>query len=249
MRTISKREEKIIASLKQKKYRSQHSLFVAEGEKLIQEVLNSDYDVVNILLSKDLSFNFKNDQKSLYLQCDDRIMKRLSNLTSPPGAIAVISTKLNHPLKESAICLMLDRIQDPGNLGTILRSAAAFGVKTVICSSDTVDCYSPKVVQASMGALFHLNIVYTNLADFLKENVKKSTIYGAHLEGENLYQVPLKKPAIVVMGNEANGVSLELNQLLDQKIRIPHDSSVESLNVSMATTVILAEFRRRMSEL
>lgn len=245
---LSHREEKLIRSLRMKKFRKQEQLFVVEGTKLLQEALKSTYAVEQVFATAD--WMDQNESPEVPIKAIDfNALKKVSNLSQPPGVLALVSMK--HKLKavDNDLVLALEHVQDPGNLGTILRSAAAFGVKTVVCSSDTVDCYSSKVVQASMGALFHLNVIYTDLPDYLKERRKISTTYGAHLEGENIYQTELKRPATLIMGNEAKGLSQSIEQYVDQNLRIPHNASVESLNVSMATTVILAEFRRRMSEL
>lgn len=244
---LSHRQEKLIRSLRMKKFRKQEQLFVVEGTKLLQEALQSTYVVEQLFATAD--WMKQNELPDVPTNAIDyNALKKISNLSQPPGVLALVSMK--HKLKavDNDLVLGLEYVQDPGNLGTILRSAAAFGVKTVVCSTDTVDCYSPKVVQASMGALFHLNVIYTDLSDYLKERKKISTIYGAHLDGDNLYQTEIKQPATLVMGNESNGLSQSIEQCIDQNVRIPHDASVESLNVSMATTVILAEFRRRMGE-
>lgn len=242
---LSHREEKLIRSLRMKKFRKQEQLFIVEGSKLLKEVLNSSYKVESVFATREwMEQNEWADVSIQALSFDE--LKKVSNLSHPPGVLALVSMKHSMRSVDTDLVLALEHLQDPGNLGTILRSAAAFGVKTVVCSSDTVDCFSPKVVQASMGALFHLNVLYTDLADYLKERNKVSTIYGAHLAGENLYQTAINYPATLVMGNEAKGLSEKLSKLLDQQLRIPHEAAVESLNVSMATTVILADFRRRL---
>lgn len=242
---LSQREEKLIRSLRQKKYRKKEQLFIVEGTKLLSEVQKSAYELVQVFASSEWlateGIDFKNVR-----EVEETDLKKVSNLSQPPGVLALVAMKHEVKVAESDFTLALEHIQDPGNLGTILRSAAAFGVKTVLCSTDTVDCYSPKVVQASMGALFHLNVVYTDLESYLSQEKERKRIYGTHLEGENLYKTTLQQPAILVMGNEANGLSPKLEKLLHQKLCIPHDASVESLNVSMATTVFLAEYRRRV---
>lgn len=244
---LSHREEKLIRSLRLKKFRKQEQLFVVEGTKLLQEAIQSSYAVEQLFATADwLEQNKLPDVPINEISLSD--LKKVSNLSQPPGVLALVSMKNNLKVVDNELVLVLEHVQDPGNLGTILRSALAFGVNTVVCSTDTVDCYSPKVVQASMGALFHLHVIYTDLSDYLKERKKISTIYGAHLEGENLYQTELKQPATLVMGNESHGLSQSIEQCIDHNVRIPHDSSVESLNVSMATTIILAEFRRRMED-
>ncbi|WP_026935372.1 TrmH family RNA methyltransferase [Christiangramia echinicola] len=239
---VSKSQIKLIKSLSQKKFRNTHGLFVVEGIKGIKEFLNSDYELVSVYSTGE---SFELTGKKL-IMIDEKELNKISSLKTPQKALAVFKIP---PLKKSNInglTVALDGVRDPGNLGTIIRLCDWFGVETLICSNDTVDCYNPKVVQASMGSLPRLNIQYLDLNDFIVEN-KNIPVLGTMLEGENLYMAKLPESAILVLGNEANGISAEIQKLLTKKLNIPQFGKVqktESLNVATATAVILSEFRR-----
>ena len=248
---LSKNEIKEIKALGQKKFRDERRLFVVEGEKLVAEALQSDFDVV------------------AHYHVDDigaETMARISQLTHPSPALAVVRMPQPETADDGAplaldpeeLVLALDGIRDPGNLGTIIRIADWFGIHRILASEDTVEVYNPKVVQATMGAIFRVRVSYVNLADYLRCPVKPGmtkrpepgmTVYGTFLEGDNIYDVPLKRGGIIVMGSEANGISPEVAAAVTQKLYIPpfpadaHTS--ESLNVAVATAITVAEFRRR----
>lgn len=242
---LSNREQKIIRSLKLKKYRSIEECFVIEGNKLLEEAIKSSFLIDSIYATT--QWIASNPMEMEVNEIAERELKKISNFTTPPGCLAVVKFPKEKLEKSSDLILALEHIQDPGNLGTILRSSLAFGVYTVVCSADSVDCFSPKVVQASMGAIFHLNIVYTDLVEYLANNKSNMAIYGAHLKGNGLYKTKFKKPAILVMGNESQGLSKELSEQIEHQIKIEHSTLVESLNVSMATAILLSEFRRQFS--
>ena len=240
---VSKSQIKLIKSLSQKKFRNTHGLFVVEGIKGIKEFLNSDYELVSVYSTVE-EFNVPKNQLILI---GENELKKISSLKTPQKALAVFKIP---PFTESNIdgfIVALDGVRDPGNLGTIIRLCDWFGIETLICSNDTVDCYNPKVVQASMGSLPRLNIQYVDLIEFIDKN-KSIPVLGTMLEGENVYITDLPDSAILVLGNEANGISEEIQKLLTQKLNIPQfgkNKKTESLNVATATAVILSEFRRK----
>jgi len=170
-------------------------------------------------------------------------------LTSPPPVLAVVEQKRSHSAELAAgLCLALDSVRDPGNMGTIIRLADWFGVKTIYCSADCVEVYNPKVVQASMGSVFRINIVVCDLLELCSRfKAASRKIYGTFLDGSNIYQSDLEDNALIVMGNESNGISLAVRNQVDARVLIPSfgGSKAESLNVGVATAVVLSEFRRR----
>ncbi|MCG9972178.1 TrmH family RNA methyltransferase [Christiangramia crocea] len=241
---VSKNQIKLIKSLSQKKFRNKHELFVVEGLKGIKEFLNSDFDLVS-LFTNEIDFDVS---EKLVSKIDERELKKLSFLKTPQQALAVFRIPKINEIEVKGLMVILDGVRDPGNLGTIIRLCDWFGGETLICSEDTVDCYNPKVVQASMGSLTRVKVNYTQLPDFLKEN-REIPLYGAMLDGDNIYECNLPDSAFIVMGNEAKGVSEEIEKLLTHRINIPQfgkNKDTESLNVATATAIILSEFRRRL---
>ncbi len=245
MEVLSRNQEKFIRSLQQKKFRKQEALFVVEGEKMVQEALNSDFKIHSIVLDKNKT-ELQKVISEAYLT-DEMGMKRMSTFKTPPGILAVLETKEDRQIMDDPIVLVLEKIQDPGNLGTIIRTADAFGIQTIVCSEDTVEHLSPKVLQATMGSIFRVNLHYVNLHNYLEERRKHSTLYAAHLNGSNVYDVSLQKPATLIMGNESKGISEESMQMVENSIKIPIPGNVESFNVSIATAILLAEFNRQFS--
>ena len=232
---ISKNDIKDIKALGQKKFRDERGLFVVEGEKLVEEALHSGFDVVAHYRVEDIG---------------EATMARISQLTHPSPALAIVRQPVPTPLhiESDELVLALDGIRDPGNLGTILRIADWFGIHQILASEDTVECYNPKVVQATMGAIFRVSVHSVDLPDYLSKTI--APVYGTFLEGENIYQSELTKGGIIVMGSEAHGISPEVAATVTQKLYIPpfpadaHTS--ESLNVAVATAITVAEFRRRL---
>lgn len=238
---VSKRQIKIITSLHQKKYRKSTGLFVAEGKKVIQEFLNSDFEL-DMLFTTDLNL-FDADYNAEKIT--DAELKKISFLKNPNKALALFKMKQENTVQTKGLQVALDDVRDPGNLGTIIRLCDWFGVKDLICSLETVDCYNPKVVQATMGSLTRVNVVYTDLKTYLSETTMP--IFGAFMDGENVYQTKLPTDGILVMGNEANGVSEKITEKVTDKIAIPRFGALqqtESLNVAMATGILLNEFKR-----
>ncbi|MDW5287847.1 RNA methyltransferase [Formosa sp. PL04] len=243
---LSKNQIKLINKLKLKKHRAESNVFVAEGVKTIRELLNSDLKLQYLYTTE--SFNLETDLEILISETD---LKRISFLTSPNKAFAVFEIPKPKPIDVSQLCVALDDVRDPGNLGTIIRLCDWFGINNLICNIGTVDCFNPKVVQATMGSITRVNINYLDLESFLQDvNVP---IYGAFMEGKNVYtHQQLSNSGILVMGNEANGVSKSIEALITEKIAIPRFGDIkatESLNVATATSILLSEFKRRTIEM
>jgi len=237
---LSNNHQKLITSLSQKKYRQKHQLFIAEGVKVVEEFLKSSYEL-EILFSTDPYFSFLD----CFVQVTNQELKKISSLKTPNKVLALFKIPSEKKVNSSGLIVALDTINDPGNLGTIIRLCDWFGVKQLVCSKETVDCYNTKVVQASMGSLTRVSTSYLNLPEYLK--TVSIPIYIADMNGVNIHKTNLPTSAVLVMGNEANGISDTLKSLISNKISIPRygDSmQVESLNVATATAILLNEFRR-----
>ena len=243
MEKISKAQIKLVRSLQQKKFRDESGLFVAEGDKCVDE-LRKSFELVHL---------YREGENASRTE-----IEQMSGLRTPQGVVGVFKKR---PIEDCRLeiedlILALDGIQDPGNLGTIIRTCDWFGVHDIVCSLDTADCYNPKVVQATMGALARVRVHYVDLPKWLKELKIKNyelKIFGTLLEGKDMYDVMSscrhdETPAIIIMGNEGNGISQEVRTLITHPIRIPsypkNAETSESLNVSIATAIVLAEFRR-----
>lgn len=241
---VTKNQIKRIKSLHQKKYRKEFNLFIAEGAKVVQELLNSNFKLEHIYVTENLPFNVEGDKISVISESD---LKKISALNTANNCLAVFETPIEKTVEFSDWVIALDDIRDPGNLGTIIRLCDWFGIEHLICSSQTVDVYNPKVIQATMGSLSRVNIVYGDLATQIRES-KVEHVYGTFMDGDNIYQTSVHEhKGIVVMGNEANGISDEIERLVTQRISIPRFGNIqqtESLNVAMATSIILSELRR-----
>ena len=238
---ISKGQIKLITSLQQKKYRTKTGLFVAEGEKIISEFLDEKWELHSLFSTKEDLFN----NQPVQLITEEEL-SRISFLKSPNTALAVFKIPKHKFLKKKGLIVALDAVRDPGNLGTIIRLCDWFGVSHLVCSPDTVDCFNPKVVQGSMGSLSRVALQYTDLKAFLSDSTLP--ILGSFMKGKNVYKTPLPKEVILVMGNEANGISPEIEELVITKISIPRFGNLqktESLNVATATAILLSEFVRR----
>ncbi|WP_158840730.1 TrmH family RNA methyltransferase [Polaribacter sp. L3A8] len=243
--TISKNQLKLITSLSQKKYRLKHKLFIAEGIKVVQELLNSSFDLETLFCKNDFTSDVSEEH---IVRVSETDLKKISNLKTPNKVLGVFKIPDEKPFTNNGLIVALDAINDPGNLGTIIRLCDWFGVDELICSSDTVDCYNQKVVQASMGSLTRIPIRYVDLAAYLSETNLATFI--ADMDGKNVYKTSLPKDGILIMGNEANGVSDEIKNLITHKISIPRfgeTQETESLNVATATAILLSEFKRELS--
>ena len=232
---ITAAEIKFIKSLSQKKFRDSEGLFVVEGEKLVQEALKSGFEVEKVYRKEDIG---------------EAAMERISALSSPSPALALVRKPADlssAKLPSKGLILALDGIRDPGNLGTILRIADWFGIDAVYASEDTVDVFNPKVVQATMGAIFRIPFYTTNIPSLCSSYPGK--VYGTFLDGENMYRKELSASGIIVIGNEANGISKETAACVSDRLYIPpypaNDPGSESLNAAVATAITVAEFRRQ----
>ena len=237
---LSKNQIKLITRLKQKKYRLQYGLFSVEGAKTIKELLQSHLELHALYTTE--TFNIDAKDEVLISEND---LKRISFLTTPNKALAIFKIPDSKPIKNNQLVVALDSIRDPGNLGTIIRLCDWFGITDLVCSKETVDCFNPKVIQATMGSITRVHVSYIDLKTFLKET--KLPVFGAFMEGENVYKTELPNKGILVMGNEANGVSKEIEAVITKKISIPQFGDIqetESLNVATATAILLSEFRR-----
>ena len=235
---ISKNQIKNITRLQQKKYRQQDGLFIAEGVKVINEFLNSTFKLVDLFTTE--TFNVENE--TLVSEAE---LKKISALKTPNTALAVFEIPKLSLIENKGLIVALDAVRDPGNLGTIIRLCDWFGVKQLLCSKETVDCFNPKVVQATMGSLTRVNVFYIDLNHYLEET--KQTVFGAFMDGENVYASNLPTEGILVLGNEANGISQSIEKHVNQRISIPRFGDLqatESLNVATAGAILLSEFRR-----
>jgi TrmH family RNA methyltransferase len=240
--SISKNQLKIITSLSQKKYRQKHNLFIAEGKKVVNELLNSSFEIDTLFATDDFITNISSDS---IVTISEKDLQKISNLKTPNKVLGLFKIPDEKLLEKSGFMVALDAVNDPGNLGTIVRLCDWFGVTQLICSKDTVDCYNQKVVQASMGSLTRVSIKYVNLETYLQETELPTFI--ADMEGTNVYETVLPKEAILIMGNEANGISDKIKSIIKNKISIPRfgeTQATESLNVATATAILLSEFKR-----
>ena len=247
---ISKAKIKELRALEIKKYRDEKNLFVAEGNKIVNDILHLFECEWMIAKSSWMATQGNIPAKELILAEEDDIRK-ISFLKNPQDVFAVFkkpSYSIDDANPETQLILALDGIQDPGNLGTIIRLADWFGIEHVICSLDTVDAFGPKAMQATMGALAHVKVHYANIAEYIKI-YKDLPVYGAFLDGENIYDKKLSENGIIVMGNEGNGIRPDTESLINEKLFIPPypptRETTESLNVALATAIICAEFRRK----
>ena len=235
---LSKNLLKLIRSLEVKKYRKESALFVAEGEKLVKDLLASDVECLKVIATEEFSLHSYKTKCPEFITVSDEELKKASFLRTPQGILGIFKQKsieFDPTLPERELCLALDDVQDPGNLGTIIRIADWFGIENIFCSIGTVDIYNPKTVQATMGA---------------KSQNKSVPVYGTFLDGKNIYEHPLSVNGIVIMGNEGNGIGNECEKCISERILIPNfpigRPTSESLNVSTATAIVCSEFRRRV---
>ena len=239
--SLSKNQLKLITSLGQKKYRVKHNLFIAEGTKVVNEFLNSTFQLEALFCVDDSEY--KKSDKVFLISITE--LKKISNLSTPNNVLAIFKIPNVKSFENEGLVLVLDELNDPGNLGTIIRLSDWFGVNEIVCSNNTVDCYNAKVIQASMGSLTRVNITYTDLELYLKNTEKPK--FASLMNGKNVYKTKLPKDAILVMGNEANGISESVLKLLDKSVSIPRFGNLkqtESLNVATATAILLSEFKR-----
>jgi len=243
---LPKRQIKLITSLKQKKFRYEHQLFVAEGIKTIQELLNSQFKL-HQLYTTTLEFDVLDDLQTIITPNE---LKKISFLKSPNSALAVFKIPEPLPIDFNQLVVALDDVRDPGNLGAIIRLCDWYGVKELLCSLETVDCYNPKVIQATMGSIKRVNVSYVELSKIIDKT--KAQVFGAFMDGDNVYKTALPNSGILVLGNEANGISKQLEVKVTQRVSIPRFGTfqeTESLNVANAAAILLSEFKRRTIEM
>ena len=243
---LSKRISRYIKSLQLKKYRKQENSFIVEGTKGVIELLKSNFQTQTIVYTKkidnELFTPFSLEGVEL-IETNQKELEQIGTFQTNNSVLAVATTKPNDPVDVgNELILALDDVRDPGNLGTIIRIADWYGIKKILCSSETADFYNPKVINATMGSFTRVEAFYTNLHEFLKKT--DLPIYGALLEGENIYNQELSQKGILVMGNESHGIGREMKSLITHPLNIPRRGGAESLNVSIATAVILDNFFR-----
>jgi len=256
---LSGNQVKYINALKLKKNRETQRQFIAEGSKLVIELLNGPYHINEIYATPEwigMNAAFVRPGKIIPQQVTEKELSRITALNTPSPVLAIVSipSAEAEPLSfNNNLILALDDIRDPGNLGTIIRIADWYGISAVICSETTVDLYNPKVVQATMGSIARIPVHYTNLADFLSGLPASHKVYGSFLEGENIYTSVLSDKGVIIIGNESKGISQDVEKFVTDKIHIPSfatgkksEEHAESLNASVAAAIICSEFRRRI---
>ncbi|MEM9077016.1 MAG: RNA methyltransferase [Bacteroidota bacterium] len=239
---VTKNQIKLVISLQQKKYRNQHRLFVVEGLKTVREIMDSGIEPYGVFVSEE---KYKATLGNLTTVVSASVLAQMSSQNTPSGILGVFHMpELEEPSIEDWV-VALDAVRDPGNLGTIIRLCDWFNIKHLVCSKDTVDCYNPKVLQATMGSIARVNICYLELTDFLFKN-NTVPIVGTFMNGNSIYNTSFSKHGILVMGNEANGISESIKEKVTHKIGIPQfgEPTTESLNVASATSILLSELRR-----
>ncbi len=249
---LSKKTIKFITSLHHKKFRREEGLFIAEGEKIVGDLIDSDFSVRSVYLTGECYDAFKirkfHSDTEISIVTEDEL-KKITALTTPQNVLAVAETRKGKEIDfDRGLKLVLDDVRDPGNAGTLLRIADWFGINEVIFSEDSVDCYNPKVVQSSMGSLFHVKIFYKDLKEVFENNLrkKKLPVYGTVLNGRNLYSENLSSEGFILAGNESSGIGAGHLKYITNAITIPSfkGNKADSLNVAVATGIICAEFRK-----
>ncbi len=255
---LTKNKIKLINSLDRKKNRKQHGLFIVEGEKIVIELINEcetrekcPYRISELFYTLDFKSKYLADLEELnvsQIEITESELEKISNFSSPNQVLALVEMPQDKvPYYEEDLVLMIDGVIDPGNLGNVIRCADWFGINHVICSMNCVELYNPKVVQASMGSIFRINVLYLDLVIILakmRKNNPLKPIYGATLEGENIYGMNLNENSAIVMGSESHGISEEVKFYLTKEVKIPQLGRGESLNVASATAILCSEFKR-----
>jgi TrmH family RNA methyltransferase len=241
---LSKSQISFIKSLHQKKYRKENGLFIIEGIKSIKEFIHSTYQINTIYYDPTYFQSLPKFPANINLfEVNNAELAKISTLQAPQGILAIVNTplaqKLSHNLLSDKFSLVLDDVQDPGNLGTIIRTADWFGINQIICSEQTVEAYNPKTVQSTMGSLARMNIFYTNLAEFFKD--VKLPVFGALLTGNNIYEVNWGAEGLILLGNEGHGISENLIKKITIPVTIPRIGQAESLNVAVSAAIFCSE--------
>ncbi|MEI6896117.1 MAG: RNA methyltransferase [Psychromonas sp.] len=247
---ISKNQLKLINALELKKQRKKNGLFLVQGEKNVAELFNSSFVIKQLFATASYINNHgallnQHHLISLTVEASEDELKKAGTLLSNNSVLAIVECKQSvlPEIAENELILLLDKVGDPGNLGTILRVADWYGIQNVICSPDCADFYNPKVIAATMGSFARINVTHTDLSVYL--SVQNKPVYGAFLAGENIHQANLAHSAFIVMGSESHGISAEVEKFISDKITIPNFGQAESLNVAMATGIILDNFKRQ----
>ncbi|MEM9647836.1 MAG: RNA methyltransferase [Bacteroidota bacterium] len=237
---VTKNQIKLVASLQQKKYRTQHKLFVVEGKKTVLELVEAGVKVYELFAETGI----KLDQSIDYIELSKKDFKQISGQKTPSGILGVFHIPETQSIDETGWVVALDAVRDPGNLGTIIRLCDWFGITQLVCSEDTVDCYNPKVLQATMGSIARVNIIYVDFETYCQNT--QLPLYGAFMDGDVVYAKQLPDSGILVLGNEANGISPKIEALVAERIAIPQfgKTTTESLNVATAAAILLNELRR-----
>lgn len=248
---LSKNKIKLIRSLEQKKRRREEGLFVAEGPKVVGDLLEAGYKA-KLLVCTNQYFSKRHLVAEAVFEVSDDELRKVSFLQHPQDVLGVFeipNTSALHTPDPQSLCIALDGVQDPGNLGTIIRIADWFGINQIFCSTDTADAFNPKTVQATMGSIARVIITYTDLRQFFDTLPADIPVYGTLLDGKNIYEEELTEGGIIVMGNEGNGISEEIRQRINRRLLIPNypqgRKTADSLNVAIATAITCNEFRRR----
>jgi RNA methyltransferase, TrmH family len=239
---VSKNQIKLITSIQQKKHRITQQLFLAEGVKVIQELLQSNFVLEHLWVSDAIFPQIDATRRTIVEESD---LKKMSALATPNNCLALFKIPNTTKIIQDGLIVALDDIRDPGNLGTIIRLCDWFGIQQIWCSKATVDVYNPKVVQATMGSIARVNVSYVDLQEAISES--KLPVYGTFMDGKNVYTEQLKQEGILVLGNEANGISKGLEKIIQNRIAIPRFGAIqqtESLNVATAAAIFLSEFKR-----
>lgn len=246
--SLTKNEIKFIKSLHLKKNRTTEQLFIVEGEKLISELYNqTKFKVKNLFITDDYDHN-QTPKNVDYTLISNKDLERISTLKSPNKALAVVHQTPPNQInfEDDNLILVLDDINDPGNLGTIIRTADWFGITQIIASKNTVELFNPKVIQSSMGAVYRINYLITDLQHIISQLKQNHyTILGAVINGENIYQTSITKKTALIMGSESHGINPEILKEITQKVSIPKFGKTESLNVAIATGILLSEYKRQ----
>jgi len=243
---ISKQQTKYVKSLKLKKYRKNASAFTVEGAKNVIELLKSDFELLQLFVTEKFLAMYGNliDPANTFTVCRQQELEELGSFETNEYALAVAAIKPQPTsLNIEPLVLALDSISDPGNLGTIIRIADWYGISQIVASHETADFYNPKVINASMGSFTRVSVNYMDLKDFLASN-HGLTVYGAYLGGSDIHTAQFNSPAMIVLGNESQGISMEISQFINHKITIPRIGKAESLNVAVSTAIICDNFFR-----
>lgn len=245
VRMLTKSTIKFIKSLQEKKYRKQEQCFVVEGGKSVEEVLNTDFEVIMLVGSQEFLRSVKQVPKNTEIfESKPSEMSSLGDFQTNDAALAVVRMKPNTEprIDPEGFTLLLDDIRDPGNLGTIIRTADWYGVTTIVASEETVDFYSPKVINSTKGSFIRVNFTYADLPRTLSE--QSLPVYGAFLNGTNVHEVRFKEKGLLVIGNESRGISPAVEKFVTDRITIPRFGKAESLNAAIATAIILDNIKR-----